>query len=84
MSKKHSSLDFFPQDHYTWIFTSRIFRLALERTFLINKCTFSCKWLTSCSHKDENLISGRGEGWKKTEERRLLGTPEYGQIISVT
>ena len=24
-------------DHYTWIFTSRIFRLALEMTFLLNK-----------------------------------------------
>ena len=23
--------------HYTWIFTSRIFRLALERTFLLSK-----------------------------------------------
>ena len=24
-------------DHYTWIFASRIFRLALEITFLLNK-----------------------------------------------
>ena len=43
-------------NHYTWIFTSRIFRLALEITFLLNKY-FSCKWLTSYSHKVENLIS---------------------------
>ena len=43
-------------DHYTWIFTSRVFRLALEITFLPNK-HFSCKWLTSYSHKVENLIS---------------------------
>ena len=27
-------------DHYTWIFTSRIFRLALEITFLLNKYFF--------------------------------------------
>ena len=24
-------------DHYKWVFTSRIFRLALEITFLLNK-----------------------------------------------
>ena len=24
-------------DHYTWIFTSRIFRIALEIPFLLNK-----------------------------------------------
>ena len=27
-------------DHYTWIFASRIFRLALEITFLLNKYFF--------------------------------------------
>ena len=27
-------------DHYTWIFTSRIFRLALEITLLLNKYLF--------------------------------------------
>ena len=27
-------------DHYTWMFTSRIFRLALEITFLLNKYLF--------------------------------------------
>ena len=27
-------------DHYTWIFTFRIFRLALEITFLFNKYFF--------------------------------------------
>ena len=27
-------------DHYTWVFTSRIFRLALEITFLLNKYFF--------------------------------------------
>ena len=27
-------------DHYTWIFTSRIFRLALEIAFLLNKYLF--------------------------------------------
>ena len=44
-------------DHYTWIFTSRIFRLALEITFLLNKYFFSYKRLTSYSRKVENLIS---------------------------
>ena len=28
------------EDDYTWIFTSRIFRLALEITFLLNKYFF--------------------------------------------
>ena len=27
-------------DHYTWIFTSKIFKLALEITFLLNKYFF--------------------------------------------
>ena len=27
-------------DHYTWIFTSRIFRFALEIIFLLNKYFF--------------------------------------------
>ena len=44
-------------DHCTWIFTSRIFRLALETTFLLQKY-FCYIWPTSCSHKVENLISG--------------------------
>ena len=41
-------------DHHTWIFTSRIFRLALEIAFLLNYL----KWLTSYSHKVENLTNG--------------------------
>ena len=61
-------------DHCAWIFTSRIFRLAIEIIFLLNKY-FSYKWLTSYSQKVENLISGEvliralggvgGGGWKK-------------------
>ena len=47
-------------DHYSWTFTSKIFRFALEITFLLNKY-FSHKWFTSYSHKVENLIS-RGGG----------------------
>ena len=39
-------------DHYTWIFTSRIFRLALEITFLYNKYFF-----LQVAHKER-------EGWK--------------------
>ena len=31
------NIQFSEVDHYTWIFTSRIFRLALEITFLLNK-----------------------------------------------
>ena len=38
-------------DHYTWIFTSRIFGLALEISI------FSYKWFMSYSHKVENLVS---------------------------
>ena len=41
-------------DHHTWIFTSRIFRLALEIAFLLNYL----KWLTSYCHKVENLTNG--------------------------
>ena len=44
-------------DHYTWIFTFRIFRLALEIIFYLTSI-FSYKWLTSYSQKIENLISG--------------------------
>ena len=45
-------------DQYTWIFTSRIFRIPLEITSLLNKYFFSCKWLTSYSHEVEKLLSG--------------------------
>ena len=48
-------------DHYSWTFTSKIFRFALEITFLLNKY-FSHKWFTSYSHKVENLISRGGGG----------------------
>ena len=49
-----------------WLFTSRIFRLALEITFNLASI-FPYKWLTSYSRKVENLISvgvgaGGGEG----------------------
>ena len=33
-------IEFSELDHYTWIFTSRIFKLALEITFLLNKYFF--------------------------------------------
>ena len=79
-------------DHYTWIFTSRIFRLALEITFFLNKY-FSLQMayeLLSQTHKVENLINGerkrrvpiRGRGLemslKKISGRGagLLGTRE--------
>ena len=52
-------------DHYSWTFTSKIFRFALEITFLLNKY-FSHKWFTSYSHKVENLISRGGGGRNKS------------------
>ena len=42
-------------DHYTYLFTSRIFRLALEITSLL-RSIFSCKWL---------MGGGGGGGGKK-------------------
>ena len=39
--------------HYTWIFTSRIFRLASEITFLL----FFLQMITSYSHKVENVTN---------------------------
>ena len=72
-------------DHYTWVFISRIFRLTLEITLL---SIFPYKWLTSYSHKVENLISGDGGGCpnksggigqffeKKISGGTLLGTRE--------
>ena len=79
-------------DHYTWIFTSRIFRLTLEITFLLNKY-FSLQMayeLLSQTYKVENLINWerkrrvpvRGRGLqmslKKISGRGtgLLGTQE--------
>ena len=47
--------------HYTWIFTSRIVRVALEITFFTKQVFFSRKWLTSYSRKVENVIRvGKG------------------------
>ena len=64
-------------DHYTWIFTTRIFRLALEIAFLLNKYFFSYKRRTS--YGDPNN-SGEGD-WKIFQKKnksggggRLLGT----------
>ena len=42
-------------DYYTWIFTSRIFRIALEITFLLNKYFF----LRNYFNKVENLVNGK-------------------------
>ena len=52
------SIEISEVDHRTWIFTSRIFRLALEITFLLNKYFFFYKWLTTYSQNVENLITG--------------------------
>ena len=50
-------------DTYTWIFTSRIFRLALELTFLLNKYFFlqMANELLLQSRK-RNKHGGGGEG----------------------
>ena len=60
-------------DHYTWIFNSRIFRLALEITFLLNKYFFlqMTYELHSQSKKLNKRAGGvliraaRGKGWKR-------------------
>ena len=73
-------------DHYTWVFTSRIFRLTLEITFVLNKYFFlqMAYELLSQSRK-LNMLGGRcpnksggvGQFKKKNKRgRRLLGTRE--------
>ena len=49
-------------DNYTWIFTSRIFRLALEITFLLNKHFFlqMTYKLSSQSRKIDQRRKGQG------------------------
>ena len=59
-------------DHYTWIFISRIFRLALEITFLLNKYFFQqmAYELLSQSRKlsvgkffEKKVSAGRGDAY---------------------
>ena len=64
-------------DYYTWIFTSRIIRLALEITIL--RSVFSCKLLTSYSHKEENLISGGGGRGVPNKSRSVRNFSEKKQ-----
>ena len=74
-------------DHYTWIFTSRIFRLALEITFLLKKYFFLqlAYELTSQSRKLNEwggfLISG---GTPIREPRVRLFTKYLLQISICT
>ena len=73
-------------DLHTWIFTSRILRVALEVTLLTR--IFSYKRLTSCSQKVENLINWEGpnnrakggelESLKKISEGTLIRDPRVG------
>ena len=70
-----------------WIFTSGIFRLALEITFYLTSI-FSCKWFSSYSHKVENLISrgvliraGGLENFLKQNKRGRGGGGEGGALI---
>ena len=55
-------------DHYTWIFTSRIFRLALEITFLLNKYFFmQMSYMLLSQKRKLNNRGGvliRAGGWK--------------------
>ena len=77
----------------TWIFTSRIFKLALEITFLRNNF-FSCNWLYDLLSQSGKLNKRGGKGgaggcptksgggWKNfckknIRGRRLLGIREY-------
>ena len=55
-------------DHYKWVFTSRIFRLALEITFLLNKYFFL--------QMAYDLLS-QSRKLKKREGGRLLRIREY-------
>ena len=52
-------------DHFAWIFTSRIFRLALEITFLLNKDFFlqiAYELLSQSSKLNKWGGEGGGEG----------------------
>ena len=52
-------------DHYTWIFTSRIFRLALEITFLLKYLFLLMAYELLCrklNMKGSSNNSGGGEG----------------------
>ena len=47
-------------DHYTWIFISKIFRLALEITFLLNKYFFLQVAYELLSQRKLKKRGGRG------------------------
>ena len=68
-------------DHYKWVFTSRIFRLALEITFLLNKYFFlqMAYDLLSQSRKlkKRGVLIRAGE----REGGRLLRIREYECLI---
>ena len=49
-------------DYYTWIFTSRIFRLALEITFLLEEYFFLQMAYKLLSQRRKLDKSWRGEG----------------------
>ena len=70
-------------DHYRWIFTSRIFRLALEITFLLNKYIFlqMTYQLVSQSRKlnkqgGRNKSDGGGRAGNFFEKKIIGGGPE--------
>ena len=68
----HVNLEISEIDHHTWIFTSSIFRLALEITFLFNKYFFlqmACQLLWQSRKLNKRGIPNKSRGleyfWKK-------------------
>ena len=64
-------------DHYTWLFTSRIFRLGLEITFLLNKYFFLQMLLSQSRKRNKRGSLNKSERawkifWKNISERRTL------------
>ena len=52
-------------DHYTWLFTSRIFRLALEIFFLLNKYFFLQMLLPQSRKRNKRGGLNKSErGWE--------------------
>ena len=69
-------------DHYRWIFTSTIFRLALEITFLCNKYFFSqmaYELLSQSRELNKRGILIRTGGWGGLE--KCLKNNKWGRTL---